>query len=436
MADTRKNIIIAVQGKDEAGPALKSVGDRLKELKRIAGSNSVLGDSVSLLKGGGALAGISIAGAAAVSAFENLRDLMREINSGAISTAEAVNRIAGAVPLLGGFYRAGNALGETVAEFALRRSLAKDGISVSGDTAEKQRLENVKGIEAEDEALQKLRKTYIEYVVARRSAVEGNDSIALRDRATVTANRGTDAVHAMLQGLDGIPTAERGNAMKMIAAVELEVAKKYQEDIKAANKLAFEEIVAKGRAAVASAYQSVGGPVNNFITKWQDAARKFDANAEQADRLKSTRQQQRLDMLRLEASMGDERAAKEAKLLEIAIAYDEQIRARKNLLKENIGLTDANRDVLYSEIEKLERLRGRALEQPDETRGDGPVQRAGLNTSRYVAGFSDSGSDRTQMEIAAAVKNTSTLTKEVRDAIKEMANVIRTGGSLVAGSGL
>ena len=83
-----------------------------KDLNSSFGKSSSLGKSFTLLAGGGAIAGLTLAGRQLKSFADELVQIRNEFDAGAISAGEMAEKVAGAFPVFGQFFQAGRSIRE------------------------------------------------------------------------------------------------------------------------------------------------------------------------------------------------------------------------------------------------------------------------------------------------------------------------------------
>lgn len=107
-----KPIMIRVGATDETRGAFRSVSEGLNDLKRVAGARGSLKDTFELLRGGGAVAGLTFGGRLLKDAATSMREYTDAARDGTIQTGELVEKLASAVPIYGEIWQAGRQIRE------------------------------------------------------------------------------------------------------------------------------------------------------------------------------------------------------------------------------------------------------------------------------------------------------------------------------------
>lgn len=93
-----------------ANKAEKATDNFFKTLKKSAGRRSELGETVEMLRGAGALMGITMLGEGLAKATDRMKELRQEFQDGKISALEMQQGLLESLPLIGGFAKAGHNL--------------------------------------------------------------------------------------------------------------------------------------------------------------------------------------------------------------------------------------------------------------------------------------------------------------------------------------
>ena len=101
MAD--RKVEIRIGAKDEASSVLDRLGAGIDRLKKKTGGRSDLKEIGDILRGGGALAGLTLAGRVFADFTEKASDLALRFQKGELSAKEMAGEIARSIPILGQF---------------------------------------------------------------------------------------------------------------------------------------------------------------------------------------------------------------------------------------------------------------------------------------------------------------------------------------------
>jgi hypothetical protein len=112
IATADRQVMIRFGAVDDTRGAFTSVADRLRELRSMTGQRGDIGIIGSTLFGAGAVGGVGFIGSSLANAAEKAVEIKNALNDGSLSIQQAAEKLAGTVPLLGGFWKFGRSLRE------------------------------------------------------------------------------------------------------------------------------------------------------------------------------------------------------------------------------------------------------------------------------------------------------------------------------------